>query len=425
MRRDVGMVLAGLGTFLIVLAIALPTYIAGHVLKFPLNYYYKATLVGTNATYFSASEVKEVTGANINAIYTIKGLGNQGNSSTAAWQLFTYLYDTGLPRDQQAIEIQNQTVAFDRKNAQLRNCCGANFMGKTINWTGIVGYVFPMNTQKTTYNVFNTTLMKTVPFTYNGTANVDGINAYRFVSNVSPVKVGFTPLSATDPEYYGVDQTYYVDPETGALLKVSESEDAYLVNAITGARTTTLLQVTLAPTAASVQDIVNIDNSGRLKILLFETIMPIVLGVVGAILLVCGILLARRRPDVTESGFGDSTGALSPAAPPEHASPAAAETAALPKTDPSASEPPASQSSGRRGRHAAGSTVGIVPGMESAPAEPASTRGEHAPAPADAPAADSPAPAEHAPAHADSPAPTEATPAATDSADGHKPGTSA
>src|SRR5581483_7672253 len=290
---------------------------------------------------------------------------------------------------------------------QLRNCCGANFMGKTINWTGIVGYVFPMNTQKTTYNVFNTTLMKTVPFTYNGTANVDGINAYRFVSNVSPVKVGFTPLSATDPEYYGVDHTYYVDPETGALLKVSESEDAYLVNAITGARTTTLLQVTLAPTAASVQDIVNIDNSGRLKILLFETIMPIVLGVVGAILLVCGILLARRRPDVTESGFGDSTGALSPAAPPEHASPAAAETAALPKTDPSSSEPPASQSSGRRGRHAAGSTVGIVPGMESAPAEPASTHGEHAPA------------------HADSAAPTEATPAAADSADGHKPGTSA
>lgn len=263
MRRDIGMVLAGLGAFLIVLAIALPTYIAGHVIKFPLNYYYKATLVGTNATYFSAPLVKEVTGANINAIYTLKGLGNQGNSSTAVWQVFTDLYDTAYPSPSQAIELQSTTVAFDRKNADLKNCCGANFLGKTVNWSGIVGYVFPMNTQKTTYNVYNTTLMKTVPFTYAGTNNVDGINAYRFVSNVTPVKVGFTPLSSTDPEYYGVDQTYYVDPETGALLKVSESQDAYLVNPITSARTTTLLQVTLTPTAASVQDIVNIDNSGR------------------------------------------------------------------------------------------------------------------------------------------------------------------
>jgi len=401
MRRDIGMVLAGLGAFLIVLAIALPTYIAGHVIKFPLNYYYKATLVGTNATYFSASEVKEVTGANINAIYTIKGLGNQGNSSTAAWQLFTYLYDTGLPRDQQAIEIQNQTVAFDRKNAELRNCCGANFMGKKINWTGIVGYVFPMNTQKTTYNVYNTTLMKTVPFTYAGTDNVDGIATYRFVSTANPVKIGFTPLSSTDPEYYGVDQTYYVDPETGALLKVSETQNAYLVNPITGARTTTLLQVTLAPTAASVQDIVNIDNSGRLKVLMFETIIPIVLGVLGAIFLVWGVLLTRRRPDLTESGFGDSAGELSAAAPPEGTSPAAAQTAAIAETKTPASEP-----SGRRGKHAAGSTASIVPGLEPARTEPDPARTE-------------PAPARTEPASA------ETAQSATESTDGQKPGTSA
>lgn len=367
MRRDIGMVLAGLGAFLIVLAIALPTYIAGHVIKFPLNYYYKATLVGTNATYFSASEVKEVTGANINAIYTIKGLGKQGNSSTAAWQLFTYLYDTGLPRDKQAIEIQNQTVAFDRKNAELRNCCGANFMGKTINWTGIVGYVFPMNTQKTTYNVYNTTLMKTVPFTYAGTDNVDGIPTYRFVSTANPVKIGFTPLSSTDPEYYGVDQTYYVDPETGALLKVSETQNAYLVNPITGARTTTLLQVTLAPTAASVQDIVNIDNSGRLKVLLFETVIPIVIGVLGAIFLVLGVLLARRRPDLTESGISAVTEELPVASAPVEAAP-----------EPAAGGTQVSGTS-RRGRHAAGSAAAsnIVPGMDG-PSEDSADTGKEA-----------------------------------------------
>lgn len=373
MRRDIGMVLAGLGAFLIVLAIALPTYIAGHVIKFPLNYYYKATLVGTNATYFSAPLVKEVTGANINAIYTLKGLGNQGNSSTAVWQVFTDLYDTAYPSPSQAIELQSTTVAFDRKNGDLKNCCGANFLGKPVNWSGIVGYVFPMNTQKTTYNVYNTTLAKTVPFTYAGTDNVDGISTYRFVSNVAPVKVGFTPLSPNDPQYYGVDQTYWIDPETGALLKVLETQNSYLVNPITGAPVPgdTLLHVTLAPTPASVQAIVNIDNSGRLKILLFETIMPIVLGVLGAIILVWGVLMARRRPDLTESsGFGGTTGDLSAAAPPEQTAPQTAQTAPItPAGDGTASEP----TSRRGGKHAAGSTIGIVPGMDTAPAEKTTT----------------------------------------------------
>lgn len=371
MRRDVGMVLAGLGTFLIVLAIALPTYIAPHVIKFPLNYFYSATLVGPDSTYFSASEVHEVTGADLHAIYTIDGDGPAGNSSTAVWNLFTYLYDTGLPKPQQEIEIQTTKVAFDRKNADLRNCCGANFMGKNVNWSGIVGYVFPMNTQKTTYNVYNTTTMSTIPFVYSGTAVVDGITAYEFTGNLkAPVKIGFSPLSSADPEYYNLQQTYWVDPDTGALLKVLEHEDAYLINPITGATTYTLLDTTLAPTAQSVSDIVGIDNSGRLKITLFQTVIPIVSGVLGAILLVSGILLARRRrPDVIESGFGETTGELATAAPPDAPAPETAQTAAPADGKAAASGPPPA---GRRGgKHAAGSTVGIVPGLESTPAEAA------------------------------------------------------
>ena len=46
MRRDVGTVLAGLGTLLIVMAVVLPTYIVGQVVKFPLSEYETATLTG-------------------------------------------------------------------------------------------------------------------------------------------------------------------------------------------------------------------------------------------------------------------------------------------------------------------------------------------------------------------------------------------
>ena len=366
MRRDIGMVLAGLGAFLIVLAIALPTYIAGHVIKFPLNYYYKATLVGPDTTYFSASEVKEVSGATVNAIYTLKGDAAAGNSKTAVWDLFTYVYDTGVPQGadhSNAIEIQTRAVAFDRKTAQLENCCGHNLQGKPVTESGIVGYVFPMNTQRKTYYVFDTTLLKAVPFTFAGTDTVDGVAVYKYNNYVPPTKIGFTALSATDPEYYSVNLTYWVDPETGALVKVLEQQDEYLINPITSARTYTLFHTTLAPTAASVQAIVNIDKSGKLKILLFETVMPIVLGVVGAGLLVWGVLLARRRPDLTEStGIGGSAGGLATAAPPDETAPRTAQTAPLPTAKPG--EP----ASHRGGKHAAGSAVNIVPGMEPASA---------------------------------------------------------
>ena len=347
MRRDIGLILAGLGAFLIVLAVAMPTYIAGHVVKFPLNYYYKAVLTAPNTTYFSATKVAEVTGANVNAVYTLKGDAAKGNSSTAVWDLFTYIYDTGISGPDQQISIQQRTVAFDRKTAELRS-----------PQSGVVGYVFPMGTQPKTYDVFDTSLNRPVPYTYAGTDNVDGIFTYKFVENVAPTKIGFSPLSSTDPEYYAINLTYWVDPDTGALLKVKEHQQQFLENAITGAKTTTLFDGTLAPTAASVQDIVNIDNSGRLKITLIQTILPIVVGVVGAALLVWGVLLVRRRRDFTEStGFGETTGELSAATPPDGNSSAAAQNSASPNST--------------GGKHAAPSSglAGIVPGMEGDPHE--------------------------------------------------------
>ncbi|MBV9449896.1 MAG: DUF3068 domain-containing protein [Streptosporangiaceae bacterium] len=350
MRRDIGMILAGLGMFLIVIAVVLPTYIAGQVIKFPLNYYYKAILNSPNTTYFSATKVKEVTGAPVQAIYTLKGDPSKGNSSTAVWNLFTYIYDTSIaPGPAQEIQIQNRTFAFDRKTGELQNCCGHMLDNKVYNESGVVGYVFPMGTKQQTYQVYDTTLLRPVPFTYAGTDTVDGVLTYKFNENVAPTKIGFSPLSATEPEFYAINLTYWVDPDTGALLKVDEHQQQFLENAITSQRTTTLFDGTFTPTAASVAAIVAIDNSGRLKITLLETIIPIVAGVLGAVLLVWGVLLARkRRRDFTASGFDAMTRELSAAPPPDD-------------------DPSASQVSG--GKHAvrsadSGGRAGVVPGLD-------------------------------------------------------------
>ena len=292
MRRDIGAVLAGLGTLLIVMAVVLPTYLVGQVVKFPLSEYETATLTGTGMTYFSATKVAPVAGVDMRATYTIKGDPAAGSSSTAVWNEFSYVYDT---TNNQPVQIMTRRFAFDRKTAELVNCCGASINGNThIRQSGVVGYVFSMNTQPKTYQVFDTTLNKPVPFIYNGTGTVGGIKTYKFVEDVPPTKVGFSPLSSTQPEYYQMHLTYWVDPVTGALLNVNEDQKIFLQDPATGAQTTVLFDGDLQATPASVKQIVKLDSAGRNKLSLLGTILPIVLGIVGAAALIAGILLARK-----------------------------------------------------------------------------------------------------------------------------------
>ena len=321
MRRRVGLVLAGLGTCLIVFAVLMPTWVSSKVLKFPLNEYATATLTAGNVSYFSPAKLTELTGVNMEATYTIKGNAAAGSSSTAVWNQFIYVYDqtNKLP-----FQTMTRTFAFNRRTAQLIDCCGANVSGdSSVKQTGIAGYVFPIGTQKQTYDVFDTNLNKPMPFTYAGTDTVDGIQAYRFEENVAPVQngtqvvpgslVGESQASLVLPQYYEMHLTYWIDPDTGALLNATEHEKLTLRNS-QGAQALLLLDANLAMTPASVNGLVALDNSQRSKMTLVTTILPLVTGIVGVILLIVGIVLSRRREDV-EGGASAMSPELAAAGP--------------------------------------------------------------------------------------------------------------
>ena len=192
MRGIIGLILAGLGAFLILVAVLLPTWVVGQALKFPLSESETATLEASNASYFSVASLRERTGVTLRATYTITGDASAGNSSTAVWNQTSDVYDV---TNHAQVQQMTRRFAFNRRTGQLVDCCGASVNGdKTVRQTGLVGYVFPMGTQKQTYQVFDTTLKKTMPFVYSGTANVDGIQAYEFVENVPPTQIGSVTL---------------------------------------------------------------------------------------------------------------------------------------------------------------------------------------------------------------------------------------
>ena len=135
-----------------------------------------------------------------------------------------------------------------------------------------------------------------------------------------------------------------MDPETGALLDVNEQQSTTLRTSATAAPSLVGFDADLIATPASVTQIVALDNKGRSELNLLQTVLPLVFGIVGAVALVAGIFLSRRRNAV--------------AAGPDSDVDASQEVA------PADSEPPAVAA---RGRHAA--TAGLVPGLDDEPTQ--------------------------------------------------------
>ena len=312
MRRVWIVVLAVLGVVLIAAAISLPTWVSTQFVKFPLNVNETAVLDASNASYFSATTLKPVTGVTIQASYAIKGDPAKGSSSVAVWDETSNVEDITNHR---VIEQTTRVLAFDRRTGQLVDCCGANVNGNaSVRQTGLAGYVFPFGTRKQTYQVFNTTLNRPLPFVYAGTATVGGIQTYEFVENVPSTRfatqeipgsmIGLKTAIVRAPLFDQEHVVYYVDPETGALLDVNEQQTVTLRNPATGAVALVLYDADLTATPASLQQIVGLDSSGRSTIALVETTLPIVFGVAGGIALLASVFLGfrgrRARADTAE-----------------------------------------------------------------------------------------------------------------------------
>jgi hypothetical protein len=306
MRRVTGAVLTGLGAFLVVLAAMARFYLPGQVIKFPLDDYTITTLTGQNFSYFSPSAVYEVTGAKVQAVSTTQGDVAAGSSSVAVWNDITGVFDiTNSKPPGTAITYYTERLAFNRRTGELVNCCGAEVGTKRVHFSGL-GYLFPLGTQKKTYEVYNTTLLRPVPFRYAGTATVDGLTVYRFVGHISNQQFGTVSLpgsivnmrqaNVTLPEELTATTTDFVDPGTGAPVKTIESQTVSLKNPTTGATALVVLSGTLTSTPHSDAAAVATVSSDDTAIYWVQDIGPLIGVLLGIVLLVVGVLLLNARP---------------------------------------------------------------------------------------------------------------------------------
>jgi hypothetical protein len=303
MRRVIGLVLAGLGTFFLVLAVLIPTFVAGQVIKFPLNEYQVSTLEGSGISYFSPALVRPVQGATIRVTSTVKGSDQAGSSSVAVWDGFTNLYDV---TNAQQYQYATRRVAFNRRTAELVMCCGASVGGDTsVRQSGLVGFLWPFGSQKRTYQVFDVNVNRPMPARYAGTTTVSDTKVNRYVERVTSVRAGSQQLpgslvgmpgqsQVTLPEYYSATNTFWVDPVTGAELNVSQDINLTLRDSA-GRQRLLLFNGDLRMTPKSMSAIAKTARKARNQITLLRLTIPLISGLLGLVLLVAGIVLARPR----------------------------------------------------------------------------------------------------------------------------------
>jgi Porin PorA len=312
MRRAAGLTLTALGAFLVTLAALLRLWVPGQVIKFPLNEYSVTTLTGTGLTYFNSSSLQDFRDTRATEIITIEGNVSAGSPSTAVWSSFTALDDETRKT---LISRQSRVVAFDRRTGALLNCCGASVgTSSQVRQSGL-GYRFPFSTRQQTYQVYDVTLRRPVPFRFTGTATIDGIAVDKFTDQITRVKVGQQTLPAqlaglpnqgdiTLPEYLTETTTYWVDPVTGIPVNMVLRQRTDLESA-SGTPRLVLLAGTLAETPRSVRAAVTEANKAHPLITWVQDLGPLIGLAGGGLALLLGIVLLWRSVKPYEPAYDD------------------------------------------------------------------------------------------------------------------------
>jgi hypothetical protein len=328
-RRKVGLVLVGLGAFLIALAPLFRFYVAHQVLAAPLDIYEKTTLRADNATYLDAAKLQIRKGATVTATNTTRGDVHAGDNKIAVWDSFTSVEDVSA---NVKIDTQVQRAVFNRRTSDLQNGRGAQVNNDpNVRQTG-VGLFWPVGVKKKTYQYFDTTTKRAWPITYAGEDRTQGIRTYRFVQTIPPTVTdtikpgvpgsllgmpaaqvaklpGYDKKTRTVPvnRVYQATTTAWVDPRTGAPVN-QEQRVVTTLRTNDGVDRLVVGDLDLKMLPSSQKHLVDRSDGDATYVGIVKTWLPYGGGAVGIVFVVVGLALAvsgRRRP--AHRGSGEAT----------------------------------------------------------------------------------------------------------------------
>lgn len=326
MRRGIGIVLVGLGVFLLVLAALLRFSVVPAVAKAPLSPgedsggVTQTDQTGVAAKLFDPATLTERTDVPLTVTRFTRG-DVPASQTDEAKSGDLAVYDTFQRVEDNAgtvVLADTARYAFNRITSELSNCCGANVDGENVEMSGIVPLKFPMFTQQQNYPYFDTSLNEGVDAVFQGEETVEGLPVYKFIVTVEPTQTGTievpgdlvgSPLpNFVAPRFYSNVLTLWVEPSTGAIVK-GESVQLQTLRGPDNQDKITIIDAVIGTTPEEITEGVNYAKSQASLLALLNNTVPLVAAIAGLVLLVLGIVLVaggKRRSGAHAGGSAAS-----------------------------------------------------------------------------------------------------------------------
>ncbi|MBO8184463.1 DUF3068 domain-containing protein [Streptomyces spirodelae] len=312
MRRSaspLGLVLLGLGVFLLVLSPMLAWYVEPRAKRTPTDVNITSVFTGTG-TYFDQQELKPRSGQKLTVTRRVLGdVAASEKSGRAVWNVSQTIDNPRtrkLDDPRKSFQWTTERLVTDRKSNRPVDCCRA----KPKNIAGEAYLKWPFDVEKRDYAWWDSSLGATVPLRYKGEAKVQGYQGLRFSGTVEPTRAGTRQVpgvlvdrpdsgQVNAEEWYsnsGLD--FVVDQRTGRILYAATGPKLVLRAPGGKADKVTLLQSDkLAFTEKTQREAIGLAKDDNSRLRLVGSVAPIGAVTAGGVCAALGaVLVARRRP---------------------------------------------------------------------------------------------------------------------------------
>ncbi len=303
MRRVIGLILIGLGAAFLVLAPMVKFYAVPKLSVAPLDLDPSNTSnsSGTVTTVVDLATGTEKSNVELNSIRRTKAdvaASQQAGGNIGVYDslsVFSLASDTG---GKPYLPASPERYAFDRTTTVMVATAGANVGGvpitdSMIGTDTIMPLKFPFGSEKKTYNVFDSSIMKGAPAEYKGDEAVQGLNTYKYEQVIPATEVG---KQGDATVMYQNDTFFWVEPLTGQVVNGYSVAKQWLKNA-DGTDGLVLLDGKIGFTDQEVTDSVNEAKTNSSKLNMVSNVLPVASLILGILALVGGVLLVRRPSD--------------------------------------------------------------------------------------------------------------------------------
>lgn len=302
MKRVLGLVLLGLGAFLLVLAPLARFYIYPSVAKAPLDVYSQGTSLGPGSTVLSIGNLlsggdPEVQ-TDISSTRTTRGDVEASTDDLAVYDSFSNTTDS----NGETLTASVERVGFDRFTGEadpdFEHTVDSGDGPEPVAYEGQV-FKMPFDAKQTDYPWWDGSIRQATPMVFESVEDINGLRTYKFVQTIEPTKiaeldvpgsvVGSDEDEVTLDRVYSNTRTIWIEPNTGAVIKGQEEQDAFAE--LDGERLFTITQANVGYSDEAIQ--ANVDEFGPLgsQLNLIKNVLPVWGAIAGVILLIAGGLL--------------------------------------------------------------------------------------------------------------------------------------